>query len=61
MGNSRASEKAVSEKLAEAVQQLRRYSEGPRLQGTKPMDCWAVVFEGGKAVSVQQVVPAAVN
>ena len=61
LSKSKASEKAVSEKLAEAVQQLRRYSEGPRLQGTKPMDCWAVVFEGGKAVSVQQVVPAAVN
>ena len=55
---SKASEKAVSEKLAEAVQQLQRYSKGARLQGAKPMDCWAVVFEGGKAVRVQQVVPA---
>ena len=58
LSKSKASEKAVSEKLAEAVQQLQRYSKGARLQGAKPMDCWAVVFEGGKAVRVQQVVPA---
>ena len=38
-----------------AVAQLQRYSAGPNLRGAKPLDLWAVVFAGRKAVKVQRV------
>ena len=55
LSKKQATEAAIDAKFSEAVAQLQRYSAGPNLRGAKPLDLWAVVFAGRKAVKVQRV------
>ncbi len=55
ISKTKASDAAVGRELALALEQVRRYKNGPRFKGIKSLKSYALVFSGSKAVAVEEV------